>query len=400
MRISLTARGSILSVMLCVPASHRADAQSTPPRWPVTRDLRIDADDHDLSVISWVAVSSDGSIAVGQRHDAHIRFFDARGVPLGKFGRDGEGPGEFRSVSLYGWVSDTLWVADASTRRVTLISPARKLTRTFRFPAGIQSGAPGEAEAMKYVSVTPRGMLSDGSLLVFTNMLMGGTKPAWVRDAGDHANWVVKTAEDGKFKGFVAAVARAESCGVSGRNEGGGNWGVGIPFCARPHWSIAPDGNRLVLAAQPRESPGASAVYTITSISPLGDTVLVRQFRYAPIAINKRVADSTRTAFRAYVARQLPPAAARAVDDMRLPSVYPAVKSIVAGRDGTTWIERWTPPGDHVWHVLDASGNMAVAVALPPNVTLQTASRDAIWGIETDDDGLQSVVRFRITHSR
>jgi hypothetical protein len=33
-------------------------------------------------------------------------------------------------------------------------------------------------------------------------------------------------------------------------------------------------------------------------------------------------------------------------------------------------------------------------------VTLRTASRDAIWAVETDDDGLQSVVRYRVAPSK
>jgi hypothetical protein len=66
---------------------------------------------------------------------------------------------------------------------------------------------------------------------------------------------------------------------------------------------------------------------------------------------------------------------------MRLPSTYPALKSIVAGKDGTTWLERWTPPGEHLWYVLDASGN-AIGAAddsrLPTNYRLMTRHDIAI----------------------
>ena len=303
-------------------------------------------------------------------------------------------------MALYGWVGDTLWVSDASTRRTTLISPGRTLVRTFRWPIAVHSTNEKDAEAVRLMTVIPRGMLVDGSLLVLSYLSSRERMPAWAKRAGDEMSWAVRTSPDGDFKNVVVGLPTVESCNVTGSLENGGQWGLPVPFCARPHWSIASDGTRIVLSAQPAGTTRNSATYSVTSVSSTGDTVFSRQFTYTPTAIAQRVADSTRAAFRANVARQFPPAAVRAVEEMRLPSLYPAIKSVVAGRDATTWLERWTPPGDHLWHVLDASGNLVGALTLPVNVTLHTASRDGIWAVEKDDDGLESVVRYRITRPR
>jgi hypothetical protein len=58
------------------------DAQ-TPPTWRITRDLRIDASEHDLAPVGWLSVARDGSIIVSQPQDTELRFFDSPGRSLG-----------------------------------------------------------------------------------------------------------------------------------------------------------------------------------------------------------------------------------------------------------------------------------------------------------------------------
>ena len=58
----------------------------------------------------------------------------------------------------------------------------------------------------------------------------------------------------------------------------------------------------------------------------------------------------------------------------------------------------WRPAGEHrTWQLLDARGNVSGLVNVPRNTQVMVASRDMIWAIETDDDGLQSIVRCRVT---
>lgn len=100
-------------------ADRRTAAVGPPPprTLSLVLELRIDAADADLSPVGWIAVAKDGTIAVGQSQDHLIRCFDARGASLGTFGRDGAGPGEFRYLTIQGWLGDTLWVSDVGVRR-------------------------------------------------------------------------------------------------------------------------------------------------------------------------------------------------------------------------------------------------------------------------------------------
>jgi hypothetical protein len=270
----------VAAAAVAILAAPRAVAQPSPSEWTITRDLRIDAVEADLTRIGWVAVARDGGIALGQPQDHHVRFFDARGRELGRFGRDGAGPGEFRGLALHGWVGDTLWVGDASTRRTTFISSTRTLVQTRRYPAAIETGDAVDAESSKFTSLVPRGFFADGSIFVLAILLAERPKPSWARAAGEANLLAVRVSADGGLRRVVTGVPSTSGCGVTGKNEGGGNWGVGIPFCARIEWSIAPDGSRIVIAEAVPGATRAVGTYSVTSVSVAGDTVFAKQFRY------------------------------------------------------------------------------------------------------------------------
>ena len=90
---------------ILLPALFATVVHAQQPRtWRTTRDLRIDANAHDLSPIDWISVAPDGAIVFNQPQDSLLRFFDAQGKSLGTFGRGGAGPSEFRIMAAHGWI--------------------------------------------------------------------------------------------------------------------------------------------------------------------------------------------------------------------------------------------------------------------------------------------------------
>jgi hypothetical protein len=78
---------------------------------------------------------------------------------------------------------------------------------------------------------------------------------------------------------------------------------------------------------------------------------------------------------------------------------WPPVRRILVGGDGTVWVEeRMVQPG-HLWRILDFKGAVIGTVTLPDDISLQTAVLHAIWGYETDADGLQGIVRYHLDKS-
>ena len=95
---------------------------------------------------------SDGGFAVLEQVPAEIRVFDATGAFLRRIGREGGGPGEFRSpVGVAALAGDTLLVWDRGARRLSWFSIDGTLQgeRLLQEPGGIRT--------IRHVALTPGG---------------------------------------------------------------------------------------------------------------------------------------------------------------------------------------------------------------------------------------------------
>ena len=92
--------------------------------------------------IANVGTTQKGTVIVVDRKNMDVRLFDARGQFLQRLGRQGQGPGEFRSPhSLLVTPTDEIWIADMQ-RRLTVFGPSTdgyRLVRTIPVEIGIRS---------------------------------------------------------------------------------------------------------------------------------------------------------------------------------------------------------------------------------------------------------------------
>jgi hypothetical protein len=97
----------------------------------------------------------DGTIAVADAHNRHVRLFDAAGIERDTAGRRGEGPGEFESVDRLWTVGpDSAAVWDTRLMRYTVIAGDGGIGRTVRLEPTGERARP-----------TPLGFASNGSLI-------------------------------------------------------------------------------------------------------------------------------------------------------------------------------------------------------------------------------------------
>jgi len=100
------------------------------PEAAVTIGL-VDGPAEYLFVAPWAARLSDGRIAVLDRGDEELRLFSPTGEYLRSSGREGEGPGEFRSAgSVHVVDGDTLVIWDARLRRLSVIDSTGAFVRS------------------------------------------------------------------------------------------------------------------------------------------------------------------------------------------------------------------------------------------------------------------------------
>ena len=364
------------------------------PTLTLTHDLRIDAAAQDLSPIGWLVVARNGTIIASQPQDSRVAFFDAGGASLGTFGRNGEGPGEFRHPNPAGWLGDTLWVGDPSTRRVTLISPDRELLRTIPWVTSITFDT-ALATPPQFFWVLPRALYADGSFLVDA-MLAQDSPPMPSLGPAQQGRPFVRIASNGRFRRIAVSVPEGD-CQVAYRSATVSGVFT-IPFCASPLYDLATDGGRFAIATA--ENAGErDAAYRVTIVRERGDTAFNRTFRGTPVPIPRRILDSVLT-------RSQRPGPNRSPEELaawrtvKLPSTFPPLNRILLGRDESTWIEHYAFRGERTWTVLGATGTPIGRIVLPRNVRVEQASRDFIWATETDEDGLQHIVRYRVTGAR
>lgn len=101
------------------------------PAWNLIEVTRIGAvggleaeRPEEFGKVTGVVAGKDGTIYVADRLASEIRAFSPEGEILHRMGREGAGPGEFRSVQSLGMLGDTIVVLDPGNGRLGFLSPA------------------------------------------------------------------------------------------------------------------------------------------------------------------------------------------------------------------------------------------------------------------------------------
>src|SRR5690606_27025066 len=82
--------------------------------------------------------------------------------------------------------------------------------------------------------------------------------------------------------------------------------------------------------------------------------------------------------------------------DAYIPSLYPPLSGLVIGYDGSLWLRLRDTEAGRPYLILDALGEAAGTVLVSKRFVIHRADGEHVWGIESDEFDVQSVVRFRI----
>jgi hypothetical protein len=364
-----------------------ATGAQQPAAFRLVREVTVDASANDLSPIGWVAVGTDGPIAISQPQDHHVRFFSARGEPLGVFGREGRGPGEFNSMTLHGWIGDTLWVGDLDTRLVILISPRRTLIRSQAWPPGIRFREGSVGPLPSFIFAVPWGLYPDGTVLSFA-YLAGDRLPEWMTRPPRSFQPFIRINRDGLYDRVVAWIGEPNQNCYFNAPKGS----VSMPLCFQPLWSVSRAGGMVVIVTLER-SDGQSDFVRTVAVKADGDTLFSRLLQVSRVRVPRAVADTVRRRLETSLAKSAP----GAVVDVPVSETFPPfAQAIVARDEKSVWLESGITTGDRVWRVLDVAGRSIASVRVPRSVELKVVSMDRVWATERDADGLQSVVVYRV----
>ena len=374
---------------VAVPASAEPPPQlgSELDPWTLTVELRIGvpSDPVELTEVGRLEVDPEGRVYVSQPRDARVLRFDTDGTPLPALGRRGDGPEEFRLPTNLGWKQDTLWVLDSAARRVTFFHDGR-VTRTLRVPE-----APPELEVG---SAFPVGFPEEEVLLVARSLGEPGVGTA------PSSGVLFRTDDQARRFHELASIHIRERP----RLETPGGSTVMLahqPFDDSTLLQAAPDGSAVVLVERPAPERPEEAVLLVTKLRAEGDTVYRRPVRTRAVRVTERAVEAAISLPEGPLVDRYP-SPAQALRALReavfVPVFHPPVTDLAVGRDGSVWLRREDTGDPSVpWTVLDPRGELLAEVEAPAALRIFQVDGSVVWGVETDELGVPTVVKLRIT---
>lgn len=346
------------------------------PQWTVAErpqfDSQATAADGGVALLGAMGATllRDGSVAVADNAGTSVKWFAGDGRLLRSFGREGDGPGEFRLLNLIGTCgTDSLFVFDGANQRLTTLTLDGKLVTTRVFSTdSSESGAPsqiacGRARAFGVLG-WPRGAIPPGDVAYRTTVgvRIHPIDTRQVIDAGTAAS-----SERQRF----------------------GNSAGPRPLGKRT--SIALGSDRMYVGT------GDSALIRVVGLDGRDLPAIRLPFFRIPIRrphisayIEGLVARNTRVAperIRLEYAR------------LQYPEYFPMHGALLVDSDDNLWVEEYRWPGDEVsrWSVFSKSGVAVATITLPPRFRLSEAGRHYVLGTWEDPDDVQHVRMYRIS---
>lgn len=344
------------------PALIRVDA---PPLLEV--GVAQGAPELEFSDVVGAVITPAGTLVVADGMTRELRFFDAGGVHLRSFGRQGGGPGEFEALNSIALRGDSILAHDMRGWRFTLVGQSGDLLGTT--PAGNAAfiGLLGDGALVSY-DVLTREMPPPGSIGRTRAALLlhppDGTGGAPIVEFEPNEYYVHT-----EIPGFSERIFRRSAAVVIGRDR--------ILIADNGSYEIrelGPDGavRRLI------RRTGAPRPVTDADLRRFIDMTLEgygrRRDLLGPTLTDQPPPD------------EMPAFGRSGVFDSRLPTV-------LEGPGGHVWVLQYMafPDESPVWDVFDGSGRLLAAVELPVGFELTFVGERRLVGVYRDDLDVEKV---------
>jgi len=344
--------------------------------------------EEQLFGVADAAVLSDGRIVVANSGTSELRIFDRAGTYVRSLGGEGEGPGEFRRITVMDVAAgDSMFVWDPRLRRLSVFSPENGFDRSLTFtpPSG------GSFPAYE-------GRFSDGSLLVRVPTLVEDDEliDGAVRDApAVYLRYGTDGSPVDTLGAFRGARRMIKFLGADARD---GIAVITVPF--DPATRVAIDGTSLY------EGDGSSF-----ELRRIGRTSAERAERVEQIdEIVRRVftppgltPDLMTRDFEARFRRfaeqtDYYETIREAYGGMPVGETVAAFDRLRVSVDGELWVRAFPLPGEetHVWSVFSADGEWLGEVETPASLEVYEVGAGFLLGKQLDELEVEHVVLYEI----
>ena len=294
-------------------------------------------------------------------------MFSRDGALVGRYGRHGEGPGEFRELDgLFRLPGDTLIALDLWGPRFTMFAPGGEAVSVFRLPA--------------YRFMRPVGVLDSVELVFNTRPPARRTRDGLLPLGPFHVDVADSTGHRhlrlGPYPGGMKYYV----------DMPGYHAGYDVPFSR--HVLVAARGTQIAIA---RALDGLVTVFS-------ADGTIMREFVVAggrealtPAGIERyRASHGSESRWSQGLDRML--------GEVSLPDTLPAVDSMLLDRDGGVWIRRLPAylSEQQTWHIYRPDVRRVDSLRLDARIRLLDVAREAVAGLWWSELDEPTVSVYRI----
>ena len=350
---------------------------------PILQVGRMDGpEEYQFHDIDSAIRTRDGGIIVGVAGSFEIRRYGPDGVHLWTSGRQGDGPGEFRSIRLMRGCTteDTVFVFDRRHRRVTVFDGDGQLVRTF--PLALPS-----YEVPRNVRCAPGGrfVMSD-----------------WGNDADYEARFVAGHHRMTHSLVFQDEDSRAE---LLRENILGEDRTTYVKEGLEPIQGPRRWGRQLVFAPANRGVWMATGdAYEIEFVEWNGTVSRRARWNGSDLSVTGADLDAYRDALRNMYSEGGEPGWRAEFEDRwrreipDFPSVFPSVATVLATPSGGVWAERYMRPTDRhrEWNLFEADGVWIARLHLGRRQHVLDAGADWVLVRSADSLGVQRLAVYEL----
>lgn len=337
-------------------------------RWHVHPNRMVEigevdgADPYVFGDVTGVLVNEDGRIYIADTQALEVRIFSPEGEFVSRFGRSGDGPGEMRNISGLGWApGGGVTVLDGRLSRVSIFDATGKFSNSFRLER-------------------PYMIFGRGALVRFDAKGHFYDRTALSHGIGSDSIGIVRYAASGQVEDTILVAVYAPPR-VLVQRGGVPVMSFSVPFAPEPSSTAGPDGRIYSTRGE---------IYSIASLAPSGDTLLVIQRAVIPPVVTAMERDSALTMIQE---RHRQTTGADPRDLPTIPKRKAAVAALRSDELGYLWVLRSSEYGATAmeWDVFNPEGRFLGTLTLPSMDVMYIGER-AIAGIIRDELGVARVM--------
>ncbi len=365
--------------------------------WSLVDEMRLSGSDSlPFGRILSVAIGPDRSVFVTGTGDVAVHLLGPDGDYRGTVGREGDGPGEFRTTPSIGIRNDTLWAIDSAQRLVHYFHLAGRIVGARRVP---------DASSARGLGMMPIALLDGERFLLLESA--GSTQVAEAEPEGRfERELALLLAETG---GVVDVVALdASTLWLQFELPGGIVAATPQPWSTIDLLAVSPNGDGFVVV-RGRGTERRAGRYLLQWFDTDGRTKGARSVEFVAADLRKSeiksFLDGVSEGFAARSRGDSESVRRTIADALYTPEYLPGVRSdarnwsgggVLMAADGTTWVAQQDSDGMR-WRVFDPMTQELAKVGAPEDLSLRYVGREYVWGVREGEFGTPDLYRYRIS---